>query len=207
MIIHNQLVILNGRTLGDFNGNFTSIQKNGCSVVDYFAVSKNIEPKINYLKICPFTEYSDHKPLSLEIQCHQITVRKLESLESKYKAAPNKFLFNEENKSSFVALQKTEASTQTLISLKEIHNKIESGEIDHSSTNNPIKDLNNKFAEHIRCMASDCFKQSKNNSKKKKNNNPWFNWQTRLAKRELKKATKKHLISLVTTLYVITFTV
>ena len=38
-------------------------------------------------------------------------------------------------------------------------------------------------------MASNCFKQTKSVSRKNTSNNPWFNWQTRLAKRELKKAT------------------
>ena len=36
IIMNNQLTILNGRTLGDMTGNFTSVQKQGCSVVDYF---------------------------------------------------------------------------------------------------------------------------------------------------------------------------
>ena len=40
IIMNNQLTILNGRTLGDMTGNFTSVQKQGCSVVDYFAISQ-----------------------------------------------------------------------------------------------------------------------------------------------------------------------
>ena len=43
LVKHNQLTILNGRTLGDLVGNFmTSIQKNGCSVIDYIAVTNSI---------------------------------------------------------------------------------------------------------------------------------------------------------------------
>ena len=190
LIMHNQLTILNGRTLGDYSGNFTSIQKNGCSVVDYFAVSKNIKPKINYLKIGPFTEYSDHKPLSIEMRCLQIKFQKLGPLESKYKAAPKRFIFNEENKSSFYLSQKNESSTEFLKHLNEMHTRINSGNSNQASPSDKIKDINDKFTEHIRSMASECFKESKNISKKKKNNNPWFNWQARIAKRELKKATK-----------------
>ena len=48
LVMLNQLTILNGRTLGDLAGKFTSIQQQGCSVIDYFAVSKNIQTKTNY---------------------------------------------------------------------------------------------------------------------------------------------------------------
>jgi hypothetical protein len=42
------LIILNGRFLGDSQGNFTSFQYNGCSVVDYGIICRNISDKINY---------------------------------------------------------------------------------------------------------------------------------------------------------------
>ena len=51
IVTYNQLTILNGRTLGDFLGKFTSIQQQGCSVVDYFSVSKTLNKNVNYLKI------------------------------------------------------------------------------------------------------------------------------------------------------------
>ena len=53
-----------------------------------------------------------------------------------------------------------------------------------------IKDINNKFTEHLRNIAAESFKQTKNNSEKKRDNNPWFNWQTRLAKRMLRRSTQ-----------------
>ena len=51
LIIHNQLTILNGRTLGDFAGKITSIQPKGCSVIDYIAVSRKIQTNVNYFKV------------------------------------------------------------------------------------------------------------------------------------------------------------
>ena len=42
MIINNRLSILNGRTLGDSQGNFTCIKPGGSSVVDYFTISSNL---------------------------------------------------------------------------------------------------------------------------------------------------------------------
>ena len=59
------------------------------------------------------------------------------------------------------------------------------------SITHSVNELNNKFSEHIRNIASTSFKQTRINPKKKKKaSNPWVNLQSRLAKRELKKATK-----------------
>ena len=57
LVISNRLTILNGRALGDFNGALTSIQSNGCSVIDYFAVSSSIYKLVNYMTILNFTQY------------------------------------------------------------------------------------------------------------------------------------------------------
>ena len=98
IVMLNQLTIFNGRTLGDLAGKFTSIQQQGCSEIDYLAVSKNIKTKTNYMKVQDLTEYSDHKPLSLEIRCLQTVDLQSQPLESKYQPAPCRFLFNEDNK-------------------------------------------------------------------------------------------------------------
>ena len=191
LVMNNQLTILNGRTLGDLKGNFTSIQRQGCSVVDYIAVSKQIESKINYLKVGEFTEYSDHKPLSLEMKCEQVSLFKPEPIESKYQAAPKRFIFNDDNKTSFLESQKSDASIEFLSGLKkslgDVGNTTQQNITNVSQT---IKEINTFFTTHIQTMASNCCKKTKNVVKKRNNNNPWFNWQTRLAKRELKKATR-----------------
>ena len=56
-----QLVILNGRKIGDLFGKFTSLQWNGNSVVDYVLVSKSIYSSITYFQIGNFIPWlSDH---------------------------------------------------------------------------------------------------------------------------------------------------
>ena len=56
-----QLVILNGRKIGDLFGKFTSLQWNGNSVVDYVLVSKSLYSSITYFKIGNFIPWlSDH---------------------------------------------------------------------------------------------------------------------------------------------------
>ena len=62
------LVILNGRKPGDMFGKVTSIQSNGCSVVDYvvsdFETFSDIS-SLNVSKYCPWL--SDHCALHFEI--------------------------------------------------------------------------------------------------------------------------------------------
>ena len=53
----------------------------------------------------------------MELRCQQISVNQSEPLESKYQAAPKKFIFNEENKTSFLEAQKTDSSRETLSKL------------------------------------------------------------------------------------------
>ncbi len=49
--------------------------------------------------------------------------------------------------------------------------------------------INERFTEHLRCIASECFRQTKPPNKNFDQKKPWFNWRTRTAKRELRKAT------------------
>ena len=187
LISNNQLRILNGRTLGDFQGQFTSIQKNGCSVIDYFAVSPKIQQKVNYLQVNSLTMNSDHKPLVMELRCPPITVKPPVPLDTEYDKASPRFIFNDTNKEIFTEAQSSDSSKQTLQSLHDILTTITINDTDIAKS---IKDINNKFTEHIKSLASTAFKQTKTNSNKKQtNNNPWFNWQTRLGKRELRNST------------------
>ena len=117
LVMHNQLIILNGRTLGDSKGKYTSIQKQGCSVVDYFAVTRHIFPLVNYLKVQKLTEYSDHKPLSIELRCKTTITNPRQTLESQYQSAPSRFIFNEENKNSFIDYLAGDTSKQTIHNL------------------------------------------------------------------------------------------
>ena len=57
--------ILNGRTLGDFIGKFTSINYNGLSVVDYVLASENfiLQAHIHSFTVDDLTTFSDHRPI------------------------------------------------------------------------------------------------------------------------------------------------
>lgn len=61
------LRILNGRKIGDPQGNFTCITYNGCSVVDYILVSQELLKCIGYFEVHNFTSLSNHCALSCNI--------------------------------------------------------------------------------------------------------------------------------------------
>lgn len=55
------LRILNGRTTGDLTGQPTCITYNGCSLVDYCLVSKDILNSVGYFEVLYFTFFSDNR--------------------------------------------------------------------------------------------------------------------------------------------------
>ncbi len=63
----NNLMILNGRVLGDSLGNKTCFTHNGSSTVDYFIISERLLDRVNFMKVKPQTWYSDHSPLELSL--------------------------------------------------------------------------------------------------------------------------------------------
>ena len=189
LVSNNQLTILNGRTLGDLQGQFTSIQLKGCSVIDYFAVSSRLHRKVNFLKIQNLTMYSDHRPLVMELRCPPIAVDPPKKLNEDYQKAPPRFIFDDSNKDNFIEAQNSEASKITLHSLNTSLGTLpKSNPSDNIKT---VRDINDKFTEHIRNLATFSFKQTKVGKKKTHDkNNPWFGWQARLAKCEFRKSTK-----------------
>ena len=111
--MNNKLTILNGRTLGDFGGAYTSIQTIGCSVIDYFAVSNLIEQSVNSMTVLDFNQFSDHKPLSLEISCNHLSL-KAQTPISTYENAPTRYIFDENPKENFIEIQQGNDSVEIL---------------------------------------------------------------------------------------------
>ena len=184
--MNNRLTILNGRTLGDFTGAITCIRPNGCSVVDYFATSNSILGIINFMKILSFTEFSDHKPLSLSLSISKLNLVTSSSttLADRYQPAPTRFLFDESGQAKFVDIQEDEQFVNQLNNLTTMLNECD-------GNRDTVVDFNDKYIKYLHNMASPCFKTTKHKktSNKMKKNNPWFNWQCRLGKRELRRAT------------------
>ena len=180
------MTILNGRTLGDYAGVITCIRPNGCSVVDYFAISHLLHSHVNYMRVLLFTQYSDHKPLSMALSLRKLIHRENKSIETSYEPAPSRFIFDSDSKSKFEDIQQDEQFTRQLHDIHDMLNCIKTGRENTSSAN----EINEKYTKYIHDMATLSFKSTTKNNKRKNNNNPWFNWQCRLAKRELNKAAR-----------------
>ena len=73
------LIVVNGRTVGDFIGNYTCDKWNGSSCVDLCIVKyENYNDVISYKVLSP-TVYSDHRPISLRLKTNIPTYTKPES--------------------------------------------------------------------------------------------------------------------------------
>jgi exonuclease III len=62
-----QLRILNGRTMGDLLGQFTSYQPKGKSVVDYGIVNQEMVPNVSYFEVSPPCHLSDHALIEMAL--------------------------------------------------------------------------------------------------------------------------------------------
>ena len=110
-------------------------------------------------------------------------------LQYTYEPAPTRYIFNDENKENFFAAQATPSSVDTLANIQTELDSLNNNEINNCSRKSQLRSINDKFSQHLRSVASDCFTQTKHKNDKLKPNNPWFNWKARAAKRELRKAT------------------
>ena len=111
------LTILNGSTVGDIFGEFTSLQYNGASVVDYMAVSPNLIDVVDSVRVSPITPFSDHSPLlcSLKRTC---SILDDESLSQKYDEAPQKLKWDPETSSRmFKVTQETQEYREIMESI------------------------------------------------------------------------------------------
>ena len=90
MCISGNLSILNGRTNGDYLGNYTCYKTGGLSTVDYNIVSESLYKNVLYFKVHTFTEWSDHCPISMGIKTNArvetaSSTCNLKSMPSRYK--------------------------------------------------------------------------------------------------------------------------
>ena len=88
------LMILNGRTNGDFFGNFTHYNKNkGASTVDLAVVSSRIFENIKSFRIMPQLDITDHCKIITQIDNIRTDIKDISKEESKYNwlQLPNKY--------------------------------------------------------------------------------------------------------------------
>ena len=133
LCIQSSLHIVNGRFLGDTNGNFTCFKYHGSSVVDYNIVSESLLRKIVTFRVNKFNcLLSDHCQitLSLKINCNK-KVSSVNSHEEGLRPLPIKYKWSEKNLSSFqeaLVSQDTIANISTFMNSK--YDDVEKAEAD-----------------------------------------------------------------------------
>ena len=180
MLINNKIHILNGRTLGDFKGQFTCIQPTGSSVIDYFITSAEICKLINHLSVMPFTIFSDHRPVSLSTTLSRLSSYKNYNIKQ-YDKAPVRYKFCENNKEAYRLIQDTDDMTSTA---ECITNK------SYSDNTDGTYSLNKDFTNYLQNMADKTLTKTKNPADNITNKKPWFNNECRSGKRLVNKAAR-----------------
>ena len=184
------LTVLNGCTIGDIFGEFTYVNYNGKSVVDYTAISHNLKKLVNSFKVLDLTKYSDHKPTMCKLKVHG-NFMPSEQILRDLEYAPRRYKWNAENNTSnigFLAKQTDPFITQTIheLSTRQFSNK------------NDVADLNEKIVHLYHSKADEVLPPRKNVTKQSpvkanssyrhtKAKNPWFDVDCIVSKRELKR--------------------
>ena len=190
LIMNNNLTILNGRTLGDLSGEFTSICPKGCSVIDYFALTQPLIANVNFLEILEFTIFSDHRPLLLTLKNDHLTFSNRKPLDELYDTAPCRFIYDDAGKEKFIHAQE---NNEFNIKRDELKSRIDEIKLNPlPCKRRAVKNINSQYVNYLRELAHSCFKTTKVTTKDNNNrsNKPWFNNKCKVAKRELGKAAR-----------------
>ena len=179
------LTILNGSTLGDIMGEFTSFQYNGASVVDYMAASPNIVGNIDNLKVSTITPFSDHAPLLCSLQ-PKVHLSDNDLMAQRYDEAPQKLKWEPEISSKvFQEAQNTQEYCKRIDDI--LHIECRSAE--------DVLQLNKKLADALSEIGEKSGKKKTPRKGKRKNTHPknkWFDVSCIVLKRELNTLSKKY---------------
>ena len=184
MLETNDLVILNGRTLGDIFGEFTCYKHNGCSAVDYICVSPLIYHKVSKFEVKNLSHISDHCPISttINIGLHSKLLSDPQSF--KFEDAPMGYKWSKTDTDNSVK-KFTEAQKNPVIQsmINTLHTKSVENKED-------VEFMNSELIRLYQKIASLSLKRKKN--RVMKNKNKWYDYDCKLAKKKLCKATRKY---------------
>ena len=182
--VSNNLIILNGRTVGDSSGHYTCYNWNGNSVVDLFICSSDILPAIQSLSVKSHTLYSDHNPVVLSLWSTPLSRAPSSSNIFNFQPAPNRYKTTAASLDSFKAAQEhpdVVASINDLLS-----------EVQNCANKQQIAAINVRFISIINSMANNHFAKPKQASAStiRPKHHAWFDKDCRIAKRELNKSVR-----------------
>ena len=146
LLASTNLSVLNGNTIGEIFSEYTCINYNGKSVVDYVGVSENLSDSVVSFKVGDLTSYSDYKPCFCTLNInHEITSS--EDLISNLEDAPSKYKWNaKDTKIMERSYLNAQRSSSILCKLTEIKNT-------HCSTAGDVTNINTKIVSTLKKVA------------------------------------------------------
>ena len=180
LLTNNSIHILNGRTLGDFKGHFTCIQRTGSSLIDYFVTSPNIRLLVNHMNVLPFSRFSDHKPLSLNLNLN-CAANDRPKLSEMFDKAPVRYKFCADSVNAYKDIQ---SDIEFVNTATDILNKTYDDNVDG------VHDLNKDFTNYLCRLADATLTKTKHPSSIAINKKPWFTKECRQGKQLTNKAAR-----------------
>ena len=189
LLAETNTTLLNGATLGDISGQFTCVKYNGCSVVDYTAVSASLLDLISSFRVLDLNSFSDHRPCltTLNIGAARFTCSDImEPLED----APVKFKTRKEGAmQAYSALINDQTSIDAATTVCNTT----------CSTKEDTIRLNDSLVQVFIDSANSAFPpvtaQKRGKKSRFRPRQPWFDKHCAQAKREVDKLCKKASIS------------
>ena len=176
----NELLISNGRTLGDIFGDMTCHKYNGSSVVDYICTSTNIFGNVRTMKVGSFLPYSDHSPLHMCFSLGCLRNFICGTAIPEFNDAPVGYKWKDDERTAGDRFEEAQDLPEISDELK----KLQESSIDCEED---VLELNNKVLGVYKSIAC---KSLTRKSTKRTNKKKWFDWQCRTAKKDLNKAAK-----------------
>ena len=199
LLSSTDITLLNGNMVGDIFGEFTSVNYNGCSVVDYIGASMDLVEDITSFKVGDLTKFSDHKPCYCTLKVNHDLICPEELLE-RYQDVPKKYIWNRNNNLTEKLYLEAQDTPEVLEKMAALQNK-------HCTTADDVKCLNDELVSILTLVADNVIPrkeppnqtQHQNNayrtktkrSSRMKPKSPWFDSQCILTKRELNRMAKK----------------
>ena len=174
----NELLILNGRKIGDIFGKMTSHQWNGSSVVDYFLAQNSFCQNISQFSVGNYIPWlSDHCPIYATILTNEAMVKRCE--ESSLRDAQPGFIWDGNARDRYLAGLKSKENMEKLSKLS------------NSSNLNPT-DFSKEIRDILIGNAHLCkIKQKKIRKDTAQQSFPWFDKECRELKNKLRVNSKR----------------
>ena len=179
LLAQSNLVIANGRSLGDIYGEFTCVHYNGASTVDYFLLNEHLLTSVVELKILPLTDFSDHRPLNLLLEIDAISYSDLAAFS--FESVPESYKWDDTSAESFINSQHQDNIKQLLSDLAQ--QKIDSSDEVHV--------YNTKLTNILHSIADAALERTKKKTTTLQNKHKWFDHECRVAKKNMNSALRQ----------------